>query len=266
MAQAVRHTLRSDPCSSRHVRPHYCLSELPRKMHRPFVLNPIFAHFPTETHWYSSIAFVTPEGTGYLQSKFASTCPTCSFSATKESLGVLKFARDVTLNPRSPEDKKQYGYGVYMAGTLRTILQPTDETIAALLKIKLHITFKPPEGAASKDDWARSIMAKVGYKTEGVQKNLALAFAGGMRRWAFLVALRDRRTDIHMFLFYFSRSKKVLSAYIDDRPFSVELVGAVIRQCSFVDKMTDFGWTEPGAFDQPQDEVVLQHAIARYHA
>lgn len=57
-----------------------------------------------------------------------------------------------------------------------------------------------------------------------------------------------------------------MSAYTDDRPFSVDLVGAVIRQGSFVDKMHNFAWTEPTYFDDAVDEIVLVHAIARYHA
>jgi hypothetical protein len=40
----------------------------------------------------------------------------------------------------------------------------------------------------------------------------------------------------------------------------------VLRQSSFVQKMTHLEWTKPGYFDAPEDEVVLQHAIARYHA
>ena len=31
-------------------------------------------------------------------------------------------------------------------------------------------------------------------------------------------------------------------------------------------KMFDLHWTEPGYFDNKEDEVALQHAIARYHA
>ena len=58
----------------------------------------------------------------------------------------------------------------------------------------------------------------------------------------------------------------MLRAYNDDRMFSVELVGAVIRQCSFIDKMHELGWTTPGFFDSSENEVVLVHAIARYHA
>lgn len=60
--------------------------------------------------------------------------------------------------------------------------------------------------------------------------------------------------------------KRVLRAYTDDRPFSVDLVGAVIRQCSFIDKMHQLKWTTPGYFDSPEDKDVLVHAIIRYHA
>ena len=62
------------------------------------------------------------------------------------------------------------------------------------------------------------------------------------------------------------RMDKILSAYNDDKPFSVELVGAVMRQGSFIDKMQALNWTKEGYFDDPQDERVLHHAIARYHA
>lgn len=61
------------------------------------------------------------------------------------------------------------------------------------------------------------------------------------------------------------RVQRVLRAYSDDKPFSVDLVNAIVRQCSFVDKMHEFGWSSPGFFDLPEDELVLQHAIARYH-
>ncbi|KAG5649385.1 hypothetical protein H0H81_004172 [Sphagnurus paluster] len=40
----------------------------------------------------------------------------------------------------------------------------------------------------------------------------------------------------------------------------------VIRQGSFVTKMKNLCWTEPGFFDEREDEVALQHAISRYHA
>lgn len=39
-----------------------------------------------------------------------------------------------------------------------------------------------------------------------------------------------------------------------------------MRQGSFTSKMHDFGWTAPGYFDDPVDEIVLVHSITRYHA
>ncbi|KIM34780.1 hypothetical protein M413DRAFT_14913 [Hebeloma cylindrosporum] len=62
------------------------------------------------------------------------------------------------------------------------------------------------------------------------------------------------------------RIGRVMSAYNDDKMYSVELVGAVLRQGSFVQKMYDLGWTRAGYFDKAGDELALQHAMARYHA
>lgn len=195
------------------------------------------------------VPLITEDGTGYLQSQFKATCPQCSVKATKESLGVLKFARDMTLDPRSHDDKQRFGQNVYMAGTLRTLIDPVSEGIAGVIKAKMHIVFKAPEelSLTTKDEWAKWIAANAEYKMENIEKRALYAFTLG-------VSAGQRRV------------KRVTGAYIDDRPFSVELVGAVIRQCSFIDKMTEFGWTPAGAFDQPEDEVVLHHAIARYHA
>ena len=72
-------------------------------------------------------------------------------------------------------------------------------------------------------------------------------------------------------------------AYTDGRIFAIDLVGAVsdtilfvdlftdpdikvLRQSSFVQKMRDLGWTEPSFFEAEDDQVALQHAVARYHA
>ena len=62
------------------------------------------------------------------------------------------------------------------------------------------------------------------------------------------------------------RPLRILGAYIDDRPFAIDLVGAVIRQGLFIEKLHNLGWTKPGYFDDSEDEEVLAHAIAKYHA
>lgn len=43
-------------------------------------------------------------------------------------------------------------------------------------------------------------------------------------------------------------------------------ISKVLRQASFIEKMNVLGWTSPGFFDEPSDELVLEHALARYHA
>ena len=69
-------------------------------------------------------------------------------------------------------------------------------------------------------------------------------------------------------LFFRSSSvQRVLSAYTDDRPFSVDLIGAVIRQSTFIEKFAELRWLEDGHFGEgAEDELVLSHAISRYHA
>lgn len=57
-----------------------------------------------------------------------------------------------------------------------------------------------------------------------------------------------------------------MRAYTDDREFSIDLVGAVLRQGSFVTKMYNLNWTQPDFFAREDDEIALQHAVARYHA
>jgi hypothetical protein len=65
---------------------------------------------------------------------------------------------------------------------------------------------------------------------------------------------------------YLSRQTKIMNAYFDDKIYSVELVGAVLRQESFVRQMHDLGWTRQRFFDAAIDELALHHALTRYHA
>lgn len=47
---------------------------------------------------------------------------------------------------------------------------------------------------------------------------------------------------------------------------SLDLVGAVLRQGSFVEKMVEMEWTEPHRFEDPNQVIPLIRSIARYHA
>ena len=62
-----------------------------------------------------TLAFLGPDGTGYLQQKFSALCPGCNLQISKETLGAMKFARDLVIDPKNEEDVVKYGPGVYMA-------------------------------------------------------------------------------------------------------------------------------------------------------
>jgi len=97
--------------------------------------------------------------------------------------------------------------------------------------------------------------------------------------------LYQTEADVEALDLLLVRLRKVLSAYNDGRPFSLDLVGAVglsntknfsceayghteqvLRQNAFTEKMHELGWSQPGFFESKEDEISLHHCVARYHA
>jgi hypothetical protein len=66
--------------------------------------------------------------------------------------------------------------------------------------------------------------------------------------------------------FHKSRLQRLSVAYSHAGLACMDLVGAVLRQGSFVDKMVEMRWTQPGRFDHTRDLAPLVRSIARYHA
>jgi Glycine-rich domain-containing protein-like len=62
------------------------------------------------------------------------------------------------------------------------------------------------------------------------------------------------------------RIQRISVAYSHAGLASLDLVGAVIRQGAFVDKMVELQWTNPGRFEQSAQLAPLVRSIARYHA
>jgi len=205
------------------------------------------------------IAFDGNSGVGYAQDEFRFNCRSCKFEITKESLAVAKFAVDMARDPSNLKDLKVYGNAVYLPGTLRTSTEATDVLRARLVKNSIlrsakfetsehksvKATAQDKYGAWDQDTdrsrWEHEIKEGIGYKLEQLRNNLAPLMRAPMLR-------------------------RILGAYSDGQPFSVELVGAVLRQGSFVDKMDSLGWTKPDFFSSKEDQVVLHHCVARYHA
>jgi hypothetical protein len=62
-----------------------------------------------------------------------------------------------------------------------------------------------------------------------------------------------------------SRVRRISLAYSYPALASVELVQAMLRQGTFVEKMVNMGWTTGGRFDALKAQAMLVRCIARYH-
>ncbi|KZP11436.1 hypothetical protein FIBSPDRAFT_800291 [Athelia psychrophila] len=190
--------------------------------------------------------FITETGTGYAQKNFAITCPSCQYTIEKGKLGVFKFVRDLVHSTEVPE--------FMLAGTLYTPQDAMDIQRGAL--VKNAILRAAPFNTYVTDPKTRLRRRVAGKEYED---KLMVETKGSP---AYMKAFSGK----HMKAGGGRLLSRIMSAYTDDSIFSVDLVGAVLRQGSFVRKMHDMRWTEPGYFDGPEDEVVLQHCVARYHA
>ena len=55
-----------------------------------------------------------------------------------------------------------------------------------------------------------------------------------------------------------------MSAYTDEKPFSVDLVAAVLRQVAFTEKLYHLGWLNSEFFGTNECERVSYNCILRY--
>ena len=61
------------------------------------------------------------------------------------------------------------------------------------------------------------------------------------------------------------RSRRTCIAYSDPGLAGVGLVGAVLRQGSFIEKMVGMGWAVGGRLDTAECQAAFVRCIARYH-
>ncbi|KAI9572329.1 hypothetical protein HD554DRAFT_2015301 [Boletus coccyginus] len=198
--------------------------------------------------FWTPVPILAPEGRGYAQSKFAAICSFCCGIITKESLGLFKFAKDVVM-------EESDGLVAFLAGTLHSRDEMSDTRRASLIKNRVRSRIKAFSGRSSMSGRpipAKDVMDALDYS--------ASKFSAKLK--ASLIARMYVRWCNHPFV----RTNRILHAYSDDRPFSIELVGAVLRQGSFVRKMAELGWTHPGFLSDSDGAIILEHCVARYHA
>ncbi|KAF9644170.1 hypothetical protein BDM02DRAFT_3175056, partial [Thelephora ganbajun] len=197
-----------------------------------------------------TVPFLNAEKTGFAQAEFNATCGNCDSPITRERLGVAKFTRDAVLDPEDSNHTDVYGKAIYLPGTLLMASGLISTAVARETKAKLKRmdAFRNDQDGRPRDPrpypdtgtWRRAMGEKLKYKADDLRKNLE----------GCLIARRAR---------------KIVGAYVDGRPFSVELVAAAMRQTKFTEKMYHLGWLNPGFFDNPEDVRALQHCVVRYY-
>ena len=108
----------------------------------------------------------------------------------------------------------------------------------------------PPNGKRRR--WPSSCMRTSGL--EKIRRRLQTRLG-----WSPLIPAILSRADRHHSI------HRITLAYSDPGLASVELVQAILRQGTFVEKMVNMGWTTEGRFDAPQAQATLISCITRYH-
>lgn len=128
-------------------------------------------------------------------------------------------------------------------------------------------TSKPGD---SVEERGRIFADNVKYSSTLLRRKLIIgAIKGGVQTIKSPRYVRSRgqlQTWFHQFGFAQFRIWRLVQAYTDPGAAGIELVGAVLRQGSFIEKMVDLGWTAGGRFDDPSSHAPLARCIARYHA
>ncbi|KAG6328422.1 hypothetical protein ID866_10667, partial [Astraeus odoratus] len=189
------------------------------------------------------VPFLSDNNTGYAEN-FVARCPlpSCRMRITHEALAVAKFVWD--LNGKSTRHEH------YIAGSLINSSGKRDHRRARLIKDQLIQTLQYSNRVPLALDGR---LAKLRGSSEFTE---AIGYSLKRLREAILATLRNYPA---------STSSRIISAYSDGGPFSVDLLDAVLRQSIFTEKMDELGWIRPELY-QGERYQMLDHAILRYHA
>ncbi|KAJ6529147.1 hypothetical protein DFH09DRAFT_934890, partial [Mycena vulgaris] len=187
--------------------------------------------------------YSTETETGYLQKDFAIRCTKCAFRITRETLAVRKLANNLAMVSMT-NDSGLLAYRNTVHGDQTSGSRACAEPQTIKKTMLSADSLKWPNAWISDEAYADFVLEEANYKPETLKRRLS----------------RNMHNQGGRLLL-----GRIMSAYVDDKMFSVELVGAVLRKGSFVTKMNGLGWTKAEYFENVDNEVVLQHANARYH-
>ncbi|PVF99608.1 hypothetical protein CPB86DRAFT_282499 [Serendipita vermifera] len=198
----------------------------------------------TSVHW------ITSEAQGLAQPNFNHKCEHCQVNFDKANLGIRRFAEEIT--------RRRAGEKVYISESLLHYYTGIVDTRTADEFIPKILSYLDPLYGLNRSIASTEISREASQLAEALRYNPQTLLDSLHRGVAPLRTpnLANPRP----------RLQRIVTAYQHHGLACLDLVGAVLRQGSFIEKMVDLGWNRPGRFDHSKDSAPLVRCIARYHA
>ncbi|GAA6028970.1 hypothetical protein JCM8097_001531 [Rhodosporidiobolus ruineniae] len=203
------------------------------------------------------VPWLTPDGTGYAQSSFRYLSPSGDL-ITHERLGLAKLSSDiydVTAGSYRFVPGYSFGpaFGLAMAETV-----DTGKFLAGTVVSSLEAPATPSESYR-----AKYVRDRLQDRSTGIGRLSTRQEAAGRMGWT-------REGARRVLVQHIGETRKrcvthILTCYTGGEPFSLDLAAAVLRQGSFIRKMSSLGWLDSGRFAAENDQT-MQRCVARYHA
>lgn len=212
----------------------------------------------TQQSFSKTSSEIVPSGVGYADPDLHVSCPTCGTVITHDLLRVQKFRRDVQLLLK--DDRPMPGTMLSLEGlpqnassrTRHAVFFP-NRLISAALKTDIFNVSDKPYGllAAFVDDENSSLVGM-----DDVREKIELAIATrSLIRKANDTVMASRLLHMEKVAI-----RRMLAHYWDNSSaFGLDLVGAVIRQSSFIEKMHSIDWIH-----SPALTATMQRLIGKY--
>ena len=190
------------------------------------------------------------QSTGFADKSFMATCNSCSIQIVHESLRIRKFRSDM---------QQLMKYNIPMPGTLLS-LNGIPESVTSSADPTKHEVFFPNRLilAGLYTDLVEQTDPSIAYDFDRVRKSVERGIQDRS------LVTKANKTTISKTL---KRGEKIavrrmMSRYWENSsPFALDLVGAVLRQGVFVDKMKTIDWIHSPALESTMTRLVKKYTV-----
>ncbi|KAL5361897.1 hypothetical protein BJX96DRAFT_166243 [Aspergillus floccosus] len=210
---------------------------------------------PVSVPWTEGVASILPGETwqvchGFADKKFAATCPTCEFIIDHEKLKVDKFRKDVIALAHSK---------LPMPGTFYN-LRGVPEACTDLQRRKTQSSLPNRLLQAIYEDVMDFTDAKAG-KCPSVTA-LRDLLESKLKDRKVMRVVNSASVGTTLYPVEKIAFRRMMSRYWDNvGPFALDLVGAVIRQGTFIQKMDDIDWLHSPTVKETMLRLIQKYAV-----